>query len=954
MAAGNVRFRSQYYNTTGDSVLWTLDILDTEPTNGQIINFESTEPVLNFEGLTQDLKPGIYPTTLKFGMFVRDTPVNNNGRTFGPSASIITDLLASNEGRFRVKLYKGELLHFCGIILPDQCQYEDNYEPYLLSISAADGLYKLKDKSYYSLYGSLNYVTCSEVSDQNVVPDTTPLIDCLEGTEWVMIEHFSVTTRNDQDSPGTSTNTTYARRQQYSSSSPGTGWVDQGDGLWAKEIEYENEVVTSDTEVYHLTRDVVDSTHRIISNIFGDCLSAMGLDDEYTGVMYDVAAEWYETSMGDKNADPFTQARLHEKQLNDAGELYAVIEEICKLFFLRLYYANGRYHFEQISYRDIANFKRFTYGAGGTAIGTENVNLDYSLFTEGISVAEGGAYKILAPLKRVEVTVKLEGDNLLEGERWGAGRYGARYIGRVGRADGTQYMRIKTLNNCTTRFGLTEMAALDDAIQATSSAHYYKLFYQVRLHNIDTGNNYWLTGDADVDYQTTDDNGTWETSEYTFEKRIEVGTGGETFSESTLNLGKYVVFNFLSYDLPGGEGFLFDVYVSINYAVVFLSPLGVAYWLVQNPTAYVTTFNSYNGTMSFEDQDGGAINGQATKTYYAENSNDNSLDIKSQVLWSDTGRNHRSINIYNGTNWTNSLAWAVNGVAPGEPILQLCAREIMSLRVLPKRLYTGTIITADLTAENRIQRGSVFYLPLRADKNTDLDGFNGEFLEVGKTTPPTVDVIDQPLDESNDEPLDAPDNPGVGGQNPDDQPTAFETDEEISAASTLTQCAIVNTAGVVVAAGTEVQILNASTGEYDIVVLSQQVEAADTVMYFYSHTFDYSYPDGSPIIVDTSAPPPPNTIGRYYYANKTFTGTQFDIPNLDWAYLKGLPSNTFNRKVYLERNGVQMHMLATGDQPPTSPQYYRVDKVGGSFLFNGTSCLAFVEEFLVIDIDFKR
>jgi hypothetical protein len=121
--------------------------------------------------------------------------------------------------------------------------------------------------------------------------------------------------------------------------------------------------------------------------------------------------------MGDLTGDTWTQTRLSEKHFLDK-KWNEVLEEIFKLFYVRLYYSNGRYHFEQITTRDNVSFKRHTYQADGTFIASTTVNLDINFNTLPVDPETGGTNKMLAPLKSVSVETELDDDNLIGGIRW--------------------------------------------------------------------------------------------------------------------------------------------------------------------------------------------------------------------------------------------------------------------------------------------------------------------------------------------------------------------------------------------------------------------------------------------------------------------------------------------------------------------------------------------------------
>jgi hypothetical protein len=629
-------------------------------------------------------------------------------------------------------------------------------------------------------------------------------------------------------------------------------------------------------------------------------------------------------------------------------DLNGIIEEICKLFFLRCYYSNGRYHFEQISYRDELSFRRFPYQADGTAGTVETASLDLDYNAEGFRVGAGGSFRFLAPLRSAEVSVDLDGGDLMKGEVWRNNQMGERYLGRVTRLAGDQLLKADINYYIRTEFDRDTMEALPDIqTQRESGRHYYYISYMVRLVDSQVGTTYYYTRNDTAPYDDT-----WETTSNYEEIFFSLGFG-TPFDENNLAIGGDVSRGIYGYDedIPGTEGQIFDVYVSFNYYVKFDAEIGEVYWQGENPDK-VTHDIRITGSLVFVDQDKNPVAASVKKTYAVNNTTQNSIKVENNVLWADTAPIRNSVDIYDGSIWRNASGWSVGGTGTAEALLALCAREIMSLRLTPKRIYSGQFLTGVPAAENRILRGTAYYLPLRVDQNTDVDAFSGEFLEIAKTTAPDPEFIDV-IDELDDDVVGIGDS-GIGGAGPNDQPLAFETDEEIAASSTLTECAIVNTQGYYVGPGSAVKILNTTNGNNELVTLSQEINPLDTTMYFYSHTFEHSYPDGSPIILDGIVGPPPSGPLVFMYNNHFFTGNEFYVAQLDWTYFNTMPRETFTRKVKLKRNGVEMLILYPGDQPPTNTVYYRIDKVEAKFTFDGTSCLPFVEEWLQVDIDLTR
>lgn len=949
-----VRFRSTHYNTSGPEIEWTYEILDTEPV-AQVINFESNDPNISFEGLTTEMKPGIYPTTVRFQFYVRSAPKLIGAKVYGPSESIITDLLTSEEGRFRVKIYKNGALYFVGIILPDQSTYEDGYYPYVLNITAADGLYRLKDKSYLLPFGELETITCSEILQLTGTAQSTPLSTCLEGTEWTLIEHYSAVEEYTPYQQTTSVSSTYARWVQFAFENPGDGWVLQADGKYAKAPTYTNENILIDgVSLYHLTRDIADPQFRTVTEMITALIGYIGLGEEYEDVMWDTTMDWYEHSMANFTADPLSMIRLHEKELKQ-GDMWSALEKVCKLFYMRLFHAAGRYHLEQISARDTSLVKRHKYAPDGTFVGTETVNLDKSITTEDIKPGSNGTYRILPALAHAEVKIKLDGGNILDGEEWRPGNVGQRYLGRISREDGIQKIRLELSTWVRTTYDKPTQDALGPDAPWVC-ANLYFLYFGLRLVDTITGLTYYLTGDAGTTTTTTDDDATLDSSAVTINKIIRLGSDPDDIQYKS---GRYTILEarqhrITSEDMPGGAGATYDVYLTINYGYEWWSAQGTQYWGVENPDKVTRTWLT-TGKLTFIDEDDREVNGEAEKTFYVKNGTKNSLKIENEVDWSDTSRKTRNIDVLTATGWKRSTLWSIGGVGTGQPIMALCASEIMSLRLTPKKVYQGSFLTGKLQPDHRVLRDATYYLPLRVELSPNDDSYTGDFVEIAKTTPPDVDLIDVPLDQSNDGPILID---GDDGQDGDDLPLVLETNQVITAASTLTQIDVINTAGWTIGAGMSVKLTNLQTGDSELVVLAQTLNPLDTVMYIDEKTMEYGYPDASPILLDGTSlsAPKGNYIKKYATTIEGWSGSEFYIDGLPWLWLAAIPSTHFGRKVKVFRNQLEMLIkqgpYASGEYNPLKGY---IDPVAKKILFDQSPpCIPFTDELLRIDIDTDR
>jgi len=951
----NVRYRSTYYNTTGTGVTWTLEILDTESV-AQVINFQSTVPNDSFEGLTADLKPGVYPASLKFGMYLRSTPKVIQGVTYGPTIGILTDIATSAEGRFLARLQYNGVVHFVGPIIWDQSSYTDEDIP-LLQVTAVDGMNRWQTTDYVSEVGQLVYYSTSLTDN---IYDTVPLTydGPIIGGAFTLIEYTA--DGEDLTNAGATCRkiATFVHREIYSINSPGAGWVSQGQGKWAKAVPYTNEqfveiITNPNTKRYHFTRDIDDEKHRNVSEIFYKAMVETNMAGEYISpaVMYDVGFEWREHSMP-PTGDPTGLMRVHEEPFI-GGTIHDAVMYCCRQFNMRVYYSKGRYHFEQISLRDDPTFTRYTYQSDGTYIGTETASLDLNFASLDIEPGTGGLYKFLAPFRSVEAKITLDSANFLDGVNWKDGQFGTRYLGRITKGSGVQKMFVTINAIITSTFDPAKLALYPQSFLNTVCPHRVAVIYSIRINNINTATTYWLEQGTTA-LTTT---GTWEITE----KEITPFAhplGGPARRFTAIDYGQTINrrHQILAETLPGSADDMFDVHISFRTVISFDSAAGATFWLDINTGKFWNVANTSDNLMKFysvadyadwTNWEESEVNRELV--YVAENDVDNSIKVKTELQWADTTQHNKSIEIYNGTDWQKSTEWSINGTGTPVAILELLVNEIMSLRTLPRKLYSGSFLSTLPNAESRFQRGTSFYLPLSCSKDTDVDTFSGEFLEIARTTPPAVEVIGSPIA---GEPL-----PGIGGfDNPDPPIVAlyFETNEIITAASTLTEVDIINTLLVYVPAGETVSIVDQTNGNTENVTLTADINPSDTVMYFESNTFTNGYPDGSLIVLQDGGVTIGSGGAKYRYDNRLYNGSTHTVPVavLALTALNGLSNQHLNNKVWVWRNGQKLIGI----------DYTTIGLVGGIYWWydSGTNQInvhadfEYVDEYLGIDIDLNR
>ena len=944
--AANVRYRGTYYNTTGTLYTHLIEILDTEAVAG-ITNVEVTQPNESFEGLTQDLKPGIYPASLTFGMYMRSSPKVKSGKTYGASIGILDDIADSAEGRFLVRHTINGTVVFVGPMIYDQCSYTDESIP-LLNVTAVDGMNRWQTTDYVSEVGQLVYYTVEDVI--TTYDNSTLLYDGpITGVTMTVVEH----TVDKTYSNAWTVKTTFVHREIFSINSPGTGWVFQGEGKWAKIVSGTNAVTTDNGPVsYKYTLDIDDEVHRTVLEYFTRAITETNMAGEYASptVMFDTAIEWREHSMD--TGDPANLMRVPETQILGKN-WHDVIMELCRLLNLRVYYSKGRYHFEQISLRDADGFTRYTYESDGTLVGTETPTLDLDFSALNIDPGEGGLYRFLAPFRSVEASIKLDGSNLLDGVNWKDGEYGERYLGRIKKGAGVQKMHVVLNSANTSTFDPSVLLLYPQSFINIICLHSVSNIYAVRITNITTATTYWLEP-ATTGHATT---GTWDTSDHDITPSGNV-FGGPNRRYTTSDYGHTLdrTIQILAEDLPGTAGDMFDIHVSFRTKAEFTNAVGAVLWTTVHAGKFWTVGNTYQNVLKFYSEASYAnltnwveSEANAELVYTCDNDVDNSIKVKTELVWADTSQHDKSIEIYDGTNWIQSSEWSIGGIGTAMAILELLATEIMSFRTLPRRLYSGSFLSSLPHSENRFLRGTTYYLPLSCSKNTDLDSFDGEFLEVAKTTPPAIDIISNPIA---GEPL-----PGVTGADPPEDYDAglyFETNEAITAASTLTEVDIVNTLGAYVAAGETVSIVHPTSGVSENVVLTQDIDPADTVMYFESNVMANSYPDASYIVLVDGGVTITGGGSKYKYDNRLYNGATHTVPVavLDLTPLDGLSVQHINNKVKVWRNGQQLYGMDYTAAAVASPTLWWYDS--GTNQITVHADFEYVDEYLGIDIDLNR
>lgn len=138
------RFYIDFSTIQGED--WTVEVHDT--------NFVGTaiEVDGDFEGLRieyageQDVFSPIVPSTATFRMIVPSA--GHDTETF------LTDLAGAKEGRFHLVIKRDAAVYWLGYIVNDQVSIPDKFYPFHASLTAIDGIARMKHREYKEIFGA--------------------------------------------------------------------------------------------------------------------------------------------------------------------------------------------------------------------------------------------------------------------------------------------------------------------------------------------------------------------------------------------------------------------------------------------------------------------------------------------------------------------------------------------------------------------------------------------------------------------------------------------------------------------------------------------------------------------------------------------------------------------------------------------------------------------------------
>lgn len=137
------RFHMEFPTLQG--VTWAWEVHDN------VFGGASTEVDGNFEGLGyemsgdgDDIFSPVVGRLATVDMVIPDATVE----------SFVDDIAGAREGRFQLVVKRNGAIDFVGYIIPQQVSYPDAYYPYHITLTAVDGLARLRSKDYKQTNGS--------------------------------------------------------------------------------------------------------------------------------------------------------------------------------------------------------------------------------------------------------------------------------------------------------------------------------------------------------------------------------------------------------------------------------------------------------------------------------------------------------------------------------------------------------------------------------------------------------------------------------------------------------------------------------------------------------------------------------------------------------------------------------------------------------------------------------
>ena len=379
---------------------------------------------------------------------------------------------------------------------------------------------------------------------------------------------------------------------------------------------------------------------------------------------------------------------------------YEVLEQICRLFFVRFYLAEGQWMFAQIPEFDNNSLSTYKFKKDNTNI---SENKDYRITPDRLA---GGSTTFFPALKTIKVEYKYKQgyhNNLLKTQD------DYKTAVDIGNVDGGSNEK------------LIFKGILYETYEGGAPAD---AFYSVFDLRIKVGI-YYLEGNVgDPRFKPrSPENLEWTS---TSTNKVKVYTDYKKMK------GDYqhpFYFSFITPEITGGSDaceFEFDLDEHHKSDGDNFSPVGT----------YDYETKEFDLQIIFT----GGITQEGIKQFKAENDNANKTEIVKKLPETILGNGVNTysdgrLKIYNGASWVNADEWEYNADANYFDINQLKINEILRGQSVLREKYQGVFVGKNLTANSIIAKDSKKFILIGANFNANMDEWSGEWFEIDRNTP---------------------------------------------------------------------------------------------------------------------------------------------------------------------------------------------------------------------------
>ncbi len=457
--------------------------------------------------------------------------------------------------------------------------------------------------------------------------------------------------------------------------------------------------------------------------------SLLDMDDLYGSETAIVTiTDWYESNMANTTDDPLSMVDvawwgfIKEESLNSykVGNAFKALEDIATLFNARVYYAFGRFYFENVNQKAKDTNDSWSYQIDGTFIAKIPITNDQQLVDNvTLAVQRGSNYSLIPPVRDILLTFFFKTDiNYLHDQL-----DSFNYLGTGEQDLGTFQVdpdqELKFLIRGRLRWDNETYFDFDPLAFTT-----WKMRFRITLKVGDK----WLKRERldDQYYNTGFGSTTWEDSESFYYLDSEIFYYDTLFSF----MGGYIDINILTPEAISSGDIIFniDLYkvfrpddILVTEQEAFQTSFLVK-WYFDFPQLNLTTADGkpYQTTNQILKYQGPIENSRRKEMFINFGDGPNTSNV-------------RRIMVYDGAEWVESgRSWSPKGSSIGLSIQKLLLLEVASVLVKPIKLLNATLIhrSLGLTPNRAINYQSTRLIFLSGQASSTQSDFNGTWFSL--------------------------------------------------------------------------------------------------------------------------------------------------------------------------------------------------------------------------------